>query len=638
MQQPGAATPSTRRRLTVPRRSPAAASVWETRMEMDEVKGGVKVFSEGADDADEEGMRVYSRLRRNQSDGGGGAGAGAGTAAAAKKRRNWKASEPVTAIGELRKSRSDAASTGAVAKRAVARVTTPEKKLAAEVKEVVVVEVEQAPLPQPKNIEEEAEEEEEEEWEEELEAEEEEKDVLDQDQTAIDEDETDQAAAPNQADEQDLAPPTKRAIRPVAALTEDERAANPEPVKLAAAVNLRSMNPEPMTPPVKKKPTPVVIHRTDPEPARTSPEKKASPVIRRHFPKQEPVDDTPPGECHLPVRPFLLSSWFSSYLVVYRCIFAGSKEEEEYEEIQGRPSALSTSNRRMQNIVDLVMWRDVSKSAFVFGFGTFSLISCSYAKDLKFNTITAASYLGLVYLGLRFLSKSLLNRGESVECDDETKNERSHYLVGEEDAVWLLRLVLPYVNEVLLNLRSLFSGEPATTMKLALLLFAMARCGNFVTLWTLAKLVFFGIFTIPKVCSSYSTQLARYGKFWLERFRDAWESCSHKKAVVAAVFTLVWNVSSTVARVWAVFMLVVAMKCYQQRMMEFGWSSSVEEAAESDEPQQQQEESPAKPVQTEKAHDQGSHGFVAARHRRMPVSGEFARERLRARGGIQPRS
>ncbi|VAH75316.1 unnamed protein product [Triticum turgidum subsp. durum] len=606
MQQPGAATPSTRRRLTVPRRSPAAASVWETRMEMDEVKGGVKVFSEGADDADEEGMRVYSRLRRNQSDGGG-AGAGAGTAAAAKKRRNWKASEPVTAIGELRKSRSDAASTGAVAKRAVARVTTPEKKLAAEVKEVVVVEVEQAPLPQPKNIEEEAEEEEEEEWEEELEAEEEEKEVLDQDQTAIDEDETDQATAPNQADEQDLAPPTKRAIRPVAAPIEDERALNPEPTKLAAAVNLRAMNPEPMTPASEEE--------TD-----SGGNSQDGPRAGKNFSREESFAGNPP--------PFPEARACRRY---------SPEEEEEYEEIQGRPSALSASNRRMQNIVDLVMWRDVSKSAFVFGFGTFSLISCSYAKDLNFNTITAASYLGLVYLGLRFLCKSLLNRGESVECDDETNNGRSHYLVGEEDAVWLLRLVLPYVNEVLLNLRSLFSGEPATTMKLALLLFAMARCGNFVTLWTLAKLVFFGIFTIPKVCSSYSTQLARYGKFWLERFRDAWESCSHKKAVVAAVFTLVWNVSSTVARVWAVFMLVVAMKCYQQRLMEFGWSSSVEEAAENDEPQQQQEESPAKPVQTEKAHDQGSHGFVAARHRRMPVSGEFARERLRARGGIQPR-
>lgn len=54
-----------------------------------------------------------------------------------------------------------------------------------------------------------------------------------------------------------------------------------------------------------------------------------------------------------------------------------------------------------------------------------------------------------------------------MECDDDAGvgGDRCCYLVGEEDAVWLLRLVLPYVNEVLLNLRSLFSGEPATTMK-----------------------------------------------------------------------------------------------------------------------------------------------------------------------------
>ena len=49
-----------------------------------------------------------------------------------------------------------------------------------------------------------------------------------------------------------------------------------------------------------------------------------------------------------------------------------------------------------------------------------------------------------------------------MECDDE---RNGHHLVGEEDAIWLLRLALPYVNEVLLTLRSLFSGEPATTMK-----------------------------------------------------------------------------------------------------------------------------------------------------------------------------
>ena len=41
------------------------------------------------------------------------------------------------------------------------------------------------------------------------------------------------------------------------------------------------------------------------------------------------------------------------------------------------------------------------------------------------------------------------------------------------------------------------------------------------------------------------------GVFWIRRFRDAWESCSHKKAVAFAIFTLVWNLSSIVARIWA---------------------------------------------------------------------------------------
>jgi hypothetical protein len=130
--------------------------------------------------------------------------------------------------------------------------------------------------------------------------------------------------------------------------------------------------------------------------------------------------------------------------------------------------------------------------------------------------------------------------------------------------------------------------------------------------------------------------------FWLERFRDAWHSCSHKKAVVAAVFTLVWNVSSTVARVWAVFMLVVAMKLYQQRMVEFGWSSSVDDGAVADDAaaanEAHGEEPAAEPSPSRVQVDAQVFGTVGApRHRRALVSGEFARERLRVRGGIQQR-
>ncbi|WOL19849.1 hypothetical protein Cni_G28651 [Canna indica] len=46
-------------------------------------------------------------------------------------------------------------------------------------------------------------------------------------------------------------------------------------------------------------------------------------------------------------------------------------------------------------------------------------------------------------------------------CDERDES----YLVGEEEAIWLLRLLLPYLNELLLKMRVVFSGDPATTMK-----------------------------------------------------------------------------------------------------------------------------------------------------------------------------
>ncbi|KAJ8497279.1 hypothetical protein OPV22_007831 [Ensete ventricosum] len=247
-------------------------------------------------------------------------------------------------------------------------------------------------------------------------------------------------------------------------------------------------------------------------------------------------------------------------------------------------------NNRIQSIENLVMWRDVSRSAFVFGIGTFFLVSSSYAKDINFSLISASSYVGLVYLGFAFLCKSFVHRGETMQYYD---GDERRAVVGEEDAIWLLKMLLPYINELLLKFRGLFSGDPATTLKLAALLFVMARCGSTITVWSLAKLMFFGVFTIPKVCSSYSTQLAKLGKFWLDRLRDGWESCTHKKAAAAAIFALIWNISSAVARIWAFFMLVVAVKLYQQCTAEYSWNGREEEeeevVAEAEEEEEQED-------------------------------------------------
>ncbi|KAK1395878.1 Reticulon domain-containing protein [Heracleum sosnowskyi] len=218
---------------------------------------------------------------------------------------------------------------------------------------------------------------------------------------------------------------------------------------------------------------------------------------------------------------------------------------------------------KLQSFVDLVMWRDPSKSAFVFGLGTFIIVSSSYTTDMNISLISVLSYVGLVYLAAIFLFRSIIHRG-ALNIDDTNQE----YVVGEEEAVWLLKLILPYINEFLSKIKALFSGDPATTMKLAVLLFVLARCGSSITIWKMAKLGFFGVFTVPKICSSYSSQFAGYGKFWIRRFKDAWETCSQKKGVGLFVFTVVWNLSSIVARIWAVFMLFVAFRYYQQQQQQ----------------------------------------------------------------------
>ncbi|KAL0013536.1 hypothetical protein SO802_000605 [Lithocarpus litseifolius] len=231
------------------------------------------------------------------------------------------------------------------------------------------------------------------------------------------------------------------------------------------------------------------------------------------------------------------------------------------------------SHSKLQSFVDLVMWKEVPRSALVVLIGSFMILSSSYTKDVNLSFVSVISYLGLVYLAAIFIYRSLIFRG-AMDIKD------SNYVLGEEEAIWLLRLVLPYVNELLLKLRALFSGDPSTTMKLAVLLFVLARCGSCITIWTVVKLGFLGVFTVPKLCSLYSAQLTAIARFWLGRFHDIWDSCSHKKAVAAAAVFLILNLSSAVARIWEVFMLYVAFRCYQQSSITDEW---VEDEAGSEE-------------------------------------------------------
>jgi reticulon-4 len=114
-----AATP--RRRGVITRNGAQSSSVWETRIKMDEVKGGIKVFNVSENRDDEEGLRVYRKLRRNQSE----------SMAEGKKRKSWKSTAAINPA-QLRKSQSEISN---------AQRTSIEnrKEIAGGVKEVVII-------------------------------------------------------------------------------------------------------------------------------------------------------------------------------------------------------------------------------------------------------------------------------------------------------------------------------------------------------------------------------------------------------------------------------------------------------------------------------------------------------------------
>ncbi|KAI8023522.1 Reticulon-like protein B21 [Camellia lanceoleosa] len=67
-------------------------------------------------------------------------------------------------------------------------------------------------------------------------------------------------------------------------------------------------------------------------------------------------------------------------------IFHGDEENFEKSHETHWIRRISQTHNKLPSLVDLVMWRDVSKSAFVFGIGTFIIIASSYTKDINIRS------------------------------------------------------------------------------------------------------------------------------------------------------------------------------------------------------------------------------------------------------------
>ncbi|URE09876.1 Reticulon [Musa troglodytarum] len=204
------------------------------------------------------------------------------------------------------------------------------------------------------------------------------------------------------------------------------------------------------------------------------------------------------------------------------------------------PSEIAVNDRRasLEQITDLIMWKNVAKSTLLFGFGSTFFLSSCFSRESSFSIISAMSHMGLLALGTAFIKNTVTQRKQS--------NSRWKLQLTEDDILRAARIVLPVVNEALTNIQDVAP----------ILLFG-ANYGHLITLWRLLVTGFFVSFTAPKLYLCYSQQLHRRAEnatYWVQ---EAWRSCRFKRSVAASAATIFWNVFSLRTRIFTV------MLCYR---------------------------------------------------------------------------
>ncbi|CAJ2642233.1 unnamed protein product [Trifolium pratense] len=239
-------------------------------------------------------------------------------------------------------------------------------------------------------------------------------------------------------------------------------------------------------------------------------------------------------------------------------------------------------------ITELIMWKDVSKSSFWFGFGSLCFLSSCFTKGFNFSIFSAISQLAILFLAVSFFSNSV--------CQQRGKAKPRGYVnLKEDDILSLAKLILPMLNFAISKAKELFSGEPSMTLKVAPLLLLGAEYGHFITIWRLSAIGFFVSFTVPKLYSCYSGQINQRAECLKLRLLDTWSACSYKKIVVASALSTFWNLSSIKTRICTAFLLLVIFRYFRQNV-----TQQVEDGeAQAEDKEQQQALLAAEPEEEE---------------------------------------
>ncbi|XP_052827639.1 reticulon-1-A isoform X4 [Octopus bimaculoides] len=161
-------------------------------------------------------------------------------------------------------------------------------------------------------------------------------------------------------------------------------------------------------------------------------------------------------------------------------------------------------------ILDLIYWRDVKKTAVVFGSMLFILLSLAI-----YSVLTVIAYLSLAILAVTLSFRVYKNIMQAVqksgdghpfkeylECDIELNDQKTQKVV---------KLILKHTNATVQELRRLFLIEDLVdSLKFGLLLWVLTYIGSWFNGMTIIINSVVIIFTLPKIYETYKVQIDNY--------------------------------------------------------------------------------------------------------------------------------
>ncbi|XP_053643975.2 reticulon-2 isoform X2 [Cherax quadricarinatus] len=296
-------------------------------------------------------------------------------------------------------------------------------------------------------------------------------------------------------------PPPRQPTPPPRQPTPPPRQPTPPPRQPTPPPRQPTPPPRQPTPPPRQ-PTPPPRQPTPPPRQPTPPPRQPTPPPRQPTPppRQPPREPTPPRKMSPP--PMQVQEEVTSAPL------------QEANITQGKIYKVSDSTRKslavFNPLVDLIYWRDLKKTAVVFGAFLALLISLAYV-----SFISVVSYTSLIVLTVTIIYRVYKNIMQAIQKSQDGHPFKSLLELDtdlpQEKARDFSDAFVNWFNPVFSEIKRLFLVEDLVdSVKFGCLLWCLTYVGSWFNGLTLVTLAVVALFTLPKVYEQNQAQIDQY--------------------------------------------------------------------------------------------------------------------------------